>query len=375
MKRQLFKECLIRIVSVIVLVCSSLLCACDLSWIDDLLTPTHLYPDETRAGSVTCTALVDYWGEINTFEISADASIYYGAQSYKSLNFAGTDYWAGMTMDSALDGFYNDLLAQFEPIKKKYSLDDDQYVALITMYVQDIPYDDEADVTAKYPVVTAIDNLGDCDEKSMLLAGLLAHAGYDVALIDVPGHMMVGIRTDDVSAFIDGYAAIETTYRCWPISCTDEDPNTASLMSLANNGTKKYRSGVKTQEINNYLFELDDYWDDIESSVNHLYYDYMDIVDERDYCEDYLRELNKKYDAGEMSYAEYSPLWDEYYDKYVVLDRISVDLYNLYYDNFNTYDTWLDVYNTVSAYASLDLDRALKIIHQHPLDTSVYEED
>ena len=355
------------------LIGSSLLCACDLSWIDDLLTPAHIYPDESKTGVVTCDASVDYWGEINYFEIKADASIYWGAQSYESRSVTG-DYWADMTMDSALEDFYKDLLEQFYPIRQKYSLNDDEFVGLLTMYVQDIPYDREAETIPRYPVVTAIDNIGDCDEKSMLLAGLLAYAGYDVALIDVPGHMMVGIRTDDISAFVDGYAAIETTYRCWPISCTDEDPDTASIFRLANNGTKKYKSGVKMQEVLDYLYELDEYWDAISSSVNPLYYDYLDIIDERDYCKDYLLELNDMYDAGEMTYDEYSPLWDEYYDKYTALDHVAVDLYNIYYDNFNAYDTWLDTYNTVSAYASLDIDRALEMIRQHPFDPSVYDE-
>ena len=356
------------------LIVSSLLCSCDISWIDDLITPARIYPDESQTGVVAEEAIVDYWGEENIIEITADASIYWGAQSYKSRNFTGTDYWADMTMDSALDDFYMDLLAQFEPLRKKYALDDDQFVALLTIYVQDIPYDKDAEVIPRYPVVTAIDNLGDCDEKSMLLVGLLAHAGYDVALIDVPGHMMAAIRTDDISSFLDGYAAIETTYRGWPIGCTDEDPDTAAILRISNNGTKKYKSGVKAMEVIDYLFELDEYWDDIESSVNYLYYDYLDLIDERDYCEDYLWELNDKYDNDEITYDEYSSLWDEYYEKYETLDRIAVDLYNLYYDNFHAYETWVNVFDTVSDYASLDLDRALKIIHDHPFDPSIFDD-
>jgi hypothetical protein len=63
-------------------------------------------------------------------------------------------------------------------------------------------------------VETIVDGTGDCDDKSVLLAGLLSREGYDVALfLFIPEHhMAVGVRNGSYQFRDTGYMYVETTY-------------------------------------------------------------------------------------------------------------------------------------------------------------------
>jgi len=93
---------------------------------------------------------------------------------------------------------------------------------------QSIPYrPDDANIDGgehwRYPIETLGDREGDCEDKSILLAALLRRSGYSCALLDLPGHIAVGVRIpDDVPGSyleVDGrhYYYCETTATGWRV--------------------------------------------------------------------------------------------------------------------------------------------------------------
>lgn len=65
-------------------------------------------------------------------------------------------------------------------------------------FVQSIPYAYDKDTKSaedypRYPIETLTDNCGDCEDSSILLAGILRELGYDVCLLFYPSHTAVGL--------------------------------------------------------------------------------------------------------------------------------------------------------------------------------------
>ncbi|MDO9034346.1 MAG: hypothetical protein Q7U51_04000, partial [Methanoregula sp.] len=129
-----------------------------------------------------------------------------------------------MMEDPALDSFYTDILKEIRKTRYRgsYNLTDDEYLEMVTSFVQQIPYDNTTAENPRYPVEVIFDGKGDCDEKALLLNGLLSREGYDVALLAFPSlkHVASGIRIylssnkPSFRVFSDGkrdYVYIETT--------------------------------------------------------------------------------------------------------------------------------------------------------------------
>ncbi len=155
--------------------------------------------------------------------IDIDPAIYAGAKGadrrlrlYKDLSEEEwiPIYYQAFANDPHQESFYADLLAAFREIRDREELDDDRYLELITAFVQSIPYKTDDSITEpKFPIETYGDGEGDCDDKSLLLAGLLAREGYLVALFYFgdEAHMAVGVGSDGCHYHNTTYAYIETT--------------------------------------------------------------------------------------------------------------------------------------------------------------------
>ena len=201
-----------------------------------------------------------------TLVFPADASLYNGAKSAdKSVTIRGnvsepewlTASYQSMVNDSAQDGFYQALTGEFSKMKRDQGLSDDEYVELLMAYVQSLQYVTTPDNPAKFPIETAVDRAGDCDDKSLLLAGLLAHEGYKVALLSFgqESHMAVGIGSDDTLYKNTGYAYIETTNFSFVAIPPDSLRGGVVLQSdplvvPIGSGTKVYHRGKETRYIN-----------------------------------------------------------------------------------------------------------------------------
>jgi hypothetical protein len=157
-----------------------------------------------------------------TFTMPVNGSVYAGAQAAdKEVTIFGnvskqdwvTRTYLSMANDPNQEEFYHDLLARFREIRQRSELTDDEYVELISVFVQSIHYETFAENPVKFPIETFTDKSGDCDDKSLLLAGLLSREGYRVALLSFPdqSHMAVGITCPGTDYKGTGYAYIETT--------------------------------------------------------------------------------------------------------------------------------------------------------------------
>ena len=186
-----------------------------------------VYPKIVPDGSVTADRTVtytfDFEGAARTLTVTIDGSVYAGADAAeKSVTRFGNarendwieDYYPAFVNEPHQDAFYDALLGQLRAIRSAEGLDDDRYIELMTVFVQSVEYrTDPVDLSPKFPVETFVEQSGDCDDKTLLLAGLLSREGFDVAvmLFEAEQHVALGIRSADNGYAGTGYAFVETT--------------------------------------------------------------------------------------------------------------------------------------------------------------------
>ena len=128
------------------------------------------------------------------------------------------DTGLGMRQDQydtfVYDSYDEDVLNTIiDAISESEGRKDYDLAQLLVAFVQSIPYDHSAK-EAKFTMETLYNKTGDCDDKSILLAKLLSHAGYQTCLFiyEEGQHMAVGLKVDEnTDAYKDGYIFIETT--------------------------------------------------------------------------------------------------------------------------------------------------------------------
>ncbi len=175
---------------------------------DPIDLPVHIFPFEDG---------------METIRIDPDPAVYAGAKEADRRLYLYRDlseeewipiYYRAFIDDSHQEPFYADLLAALRGIRDRMDLDDDRYLELIAVFVQSIPYrTDTSIIEPKFPIETYVDAEGDCDDKSLLLAGLLAREGYGVALLyfGAEAHMAIGVQSAGCHYRNTTYAYIETT--------------------------------------------------------------------------------------------------------------------------------------------------------------------
>lgn len=174
--------------------------------IDSPITYHYLFMDGTLALTVPVDNRV-YWGAQN-----ADKTVHLYQDLKEEEWLSG--YYTAFLADEDLSSLYDHLSGEFTRIRSQQSLDNDEYLELITVFVQSLPYETDAEnIEPKFPVELIAEGRGDCDDKSLLLAALLAHEGYDVVLLyfSDESHMAVGVKSTDCIYKETGYAYIETT--------------------------------------------------------------------------------------------------------------------------------------------------------------------
>lgn len=155
--------------------------------------------------TATVTAVIDM-GELERAR-AVDTSGVFGTRLWLR---AG--YISALVREQAMSRFVSSLSSEFRRLRAEMALDDDEYLELMTHAIQAIPYGEPKN-DVLLPIEVIADGNGVCSEKSILLASLMLHEGYDTAVwvLETQGHAAVGVRSNGAEFWDSGYAFIETT--------------------------------------------------------------------------------------------------------------------------------------------------------------------
>lgn len=175
----------------------------------------------------------NYEGDVYsiTLDISDTAYLFYQDRQ------RGRDYdlYASDPYDDAI---ISRLATAFKTIGE--TLPDSGYapVGLAVSFVQSLPYTSDKVTTgyddyARFPYETLHDDGGDCEDTSLLMAAVLKEMGYGVVLVDLPGHVAVGVKCDGSQGTYyeyegSKYCYLETTGEGWDIGDMPPDYSSAS---------------------------------------------------------------------------------------------------------------------------------------------------
>jgi hypothetical protein len=328
------------------------------------LSPPVIYPrivpDQGEFPQLVSTHTFLFGDGQVTITVPVDQSVYRGAQEAgKTATIFDKDIpdaqWKGglyraMIDDPAQEPFYTALLSALGEVKKEQNLDSDSYLELIGVSVQSIPYTTVKESDPKYPIETFVDGNGDCDDKSMLLAGLLAREGYAVALLyfEPENHMAVGVACPGYSYRDTGYAFLESTnVNLVGVSEGSLDGNvtldSAPLVFPIGNGTKEYLSCDETRALWEEVERIRARTDLLEEELKPREAELERIRTDLDELE---AEMNRLKDLGQV--REYNRMVSGYNEK------------------ARTYNSLLAEYRPISAEYAMLADRHNYIInHQH----------
>jgi len=137
---------------------------------------------------------------------------------YQRLGRFDISDYAAYVFDS-YDDTYIDFTAK-QLLSLTHGKSDVEKINFIASFVQNIPYmkddpNNESYEYPRYPIETLKEQRGDCEDKAILGAALLASIGYNVSLLRLPRHMAVGVHLDNVSGaynyYVDQYYFMEMT--------------------------------------------------------------------------------------------------------------------------------------------------------------------
>jgi hypothetical protein len=250
-----------------------------------------------------------------------------------------------MINDPAQEPLYTDLLTEFRKIRMDENLDDDEYLEMIAVYVQSLGYETLEETPAKFPVETVVDQAGDCDDKSLLLAGLLSREDYAVALLSFgpEKHMAVGIESEDCPYGNTGYLFLETTNISYVGVVTGSLDNGRQIESEPvvipiGNGTKTYTRCAETRYIDNMRVQSRTRAEEMEGVIQKME---TALTAERQEILAMEKRLQGLKNTGNI--REYNTLVTTYNAKVSAYNTALQD----YRDLFSLYETNVNIYNFI----------------------------
>jgi len=159
-----------------------------------------------------------YRGRVRSVSVRADAAYLASARALPTARVFGSSGWlqdahvATMVQVESESRFVGDLSRGLRGLRAELGLDSDEYVELLSRAVQSVPYG-TPDWQIRLPVTVLEDGRGICTDKSVLLAALLLHEGYDTGIwvFDTQHHAAVAIRGNAPGFAGTPYSFIETT--------------------------------------------------------------------------------------------------------------------------------------------------------------------
>ena len=164
-----------------------------------------------------------YEGKTWTLSLYVPQYLYY---YYKNRTRIPTQDYSVYVTHPHDDEYLSTIAEKFNDIALEENYDEGETVNIIIAFVQSLPYtpDDVStslDEYPRYPLETLVDGGGDCEDTSILISAILDTMDYNVVLIDLPGHMAVGVDAQAYGTYWlhDGtkYFYVETTGEGWEI--------------------------------------------------------------------------------------------------------------------------------------------------------------
>lgn len=191
-------------------------------------------------------------------------------------------YYLGFMADSHQDPFFESLLREFQKYRKQWNLDNDSYLELLAMFVQSIPYRVQ-DGGSRFPIETFVEYQGDCDDKALLLASLLAREGYNVSILyfKEERHVALGIASNTMIYGTTGYSYLETTVPSLvgvpPVTINggNRTPSTPIVIPVAF-GAVRYEKGDQVARI---LVEEEAAYQGIRTALPDVLIERQDLID------------------------------------------------------------------------------------------------
>lgn len=248
------------------------------------------------------------------------------------------NYYTAFSLAAPLEPFYKTLLAQFRKIRREQNLTSDEYVELLTAYVQSIPYDHDKlasiEIAPRYPVETVFENRGICSDKTILLAGLLAHEGYSCAVLHFAkeNHVTVGLPAPDgFDYFGCGYAVVETTAISYIGAASSEFGVCAGRPKVLpiGHGTKTYDGIRETVKILQIQHELEESITEGSPLVTEIIIQQKKTETLRKLLTESKAEIERRAKEGE----DYYPLLETHNKNYEKLEK-TIARYNALADEF-----------------------------------------
>jgi hypothetical protein len=213
------------------------------------------------------------------FSIPINNSVYYGSKKSpkEMMDFQGVPdqestrlHYESFINDYNQSELFSEISKDARNYRKIYKFDDDEYLEFLARFVQSISYNDTG--PTRFPIETIFEGNGDCEDKSFLLAGLLEREDYDVSLFvfesignNTPGHMMVGVKSNDFNYNGTNYALIETTSYRYVGQFQKGAYKPQPKIIKIGNGKKMYSRGNETFFINNKIHSC---WEELNYEIN-----------------------------------------------------------------------------------------------------------
>lgn len=234
------------------------------------LPPDVVYPKiEPVADAAPIPATELSWsfeGADRRISVQLDAAVHEGADRaeksvllFRELDRSQwiPDYYRAFIDEPHQASLYEAMLAELRATRDSLGLDDDRYAELIVSMVQGFTYrTDLVNLQPKFPIETVHDRDGDCDDKTLLAAALLAREGYDVAMLlfSAEEHMALGIRTNGSTYGVSGYCFVELTTPSLIGWIPEQSANGVTLGSepmvvRIGGGTRAYGAGDQTDRL------------------------------------------------------------------------------------------------------------------------------
>ncbi|MBN1431319.1 MAG: hypothetical protein JW931_00940 [Methanomicrobiaceae archaeon] len=272
--------------------------------------------------------------------LPVNLSVYYGAKNADKAITPGTlwnetdkvsAYYRSFFEGEPIDTFYDDILKKIRHIKIAEGFSDEEYLEFMVTFVQQIPYDPDAG-HPRFPVEVVYDMEGDCDEKSMLLIGMLAREDYDTALIIFPEyrHATAGIRIITAGDTFfrqfkseDGrkYVFIESTALSFIGQYPEYYEDAYAVVVPVGDGKNSFERYNYISYITESLNKITDRIIFLDSELDRLYSEIKELESDLN-----TKTYESRHD-WEMDYLDYKALVDQYYEYEDILNR-NIEVYN-----------------------------------------------